>query len=55
LNNQIKTNWNIIKHEAGKLHLTPQTPSLLINDGKEKDPELTAAAFNASSWNLLKI
>jgi hypothetical protein len=41
LDNQIKTTCNIIKHETGKLHLTEQIPSLLIND-EVKDPEVTA-------------
>jgi hypothetical protein len=53
LNNQIKTNLNIIKQEAGKLHLTPQTS--LLNDGKEKDPELTVIPSMLFSWNLLEI
>jgi hypothetical protein len=33
--NQIKTTWNIIKHETGKLHLTEQIPSLLIKEKSE--------------------
>jgi hypothetical protein len=45
-NNQIKTTWNIIKPETGKLHLTEQMPSLLINDQKVKDPEVIADVFN---------
>jgi hypothetical protein len=46
LDNQIKTNWNTIEHETGKLHLTDQIPSLLINDEKLKDPEVIADAFS---------
>jgi hypothetical protein len=44
--NQIKTAWNIIKHETGELHLTEQTPSLLRNAEEVKDPEVIADAFN---------
>jgi hypothetical protein len=32
--NKIKTTWNIIKHGSGKLHLTEQIPSVLINSEK---------------------
>jgi hypothetical protein len=46
LDNQIKTTWNIIKHETGKLCLTEQIPSLLIKNEKVKDPEVNADAFN---------
>jgi hypothetical protein len=46
LNNQIKTNWNIIRHETGKSHLTEQIPSLLINNEKVKDPKDIVDAFN---------
>jgi hypothetical protein len=35
-----------MKHETGKLHLTKQIPSLLINDKKVKNPEVIAASFN---------
>jgi hypothetical protein len=45
LDNQIKTTWNIIKHERGKLLLTEQVPSLLINEDV-KDPEVIVDAFN---------
>jgi hypothetical protein len=37
--NQIKAAWNIIKHERGKLHLTDQIPSHLINDEEVNHPE----------------
>jgi hypothetical protein len=43
---QIKTTWNIIKHETGKLCLTEHIPSLLINDDKVKDLEVIADAFS---------
>jgi hypothetical protein len=46
LDNQIKTTWNIIKHETGKFHLTKQILSLSIYDEKVKDPEEIADAFN---------
>jgi hypothetical protein len=45
---QIKTTWNVIKHETGKLHLTEQISSLLINDEKVKDTDVIADAFNTS-------
>jgi hypothetical protein len=45
-NTQIKATRNIIKHEIGKLHLTQQIPSLLIDNEKLKDPEVIAHAFN---------
>jgi hypothetical protein len=43
--NQIKTIWNILKYETGKLHLAEQIPSLLIDDEEVKDPEVIADAF----------
>jgi hypothetical protein len=46
LDNQIKTAWNIIKHETGKLHLTEETPSLFINDKEVKNPEVIADTLN---------
>jgi hypothetical protein len=33
---KIKTTWNIIKQETGKIHVTEQMPSLLINNKKKK-------------------
>jgi hypothetical protein len=36
--NKIKTIRNIIKQETGKIDVTKQMPSLLINDDKIKDP-----------------
>jgi hypothetical protein len=30
----MKTTWNIIKKKIGKIHVTEQMPSLLINDEK---------------------
>jgi hypothetical protein len=44
--NKIRTTWNIIKHESGKLQQTEQIPSVLINGDKVKDPEIIADAFN---------
>jgi hypothetical protein len=38
--------WNIIKSESGKLHLTEQIPSVLINSEKVNDPQIIADAFN---------
>jgi hypothetical protein len=32
--NKIKTSWNKIKRETGKMHLTEQMPSLLTNNEK---------------------
>jgi hypothetical protein len=32
--NKIKTTWNIIKKETGKVHLNEQTPSLFTDDAK---------------------
>jgi hypothetical protein len=45
-NNKIKTTWNIIKQETGKIHITEQMPSLLINDEKIRDPQKVADVFN---------
>jgi hypothetical protein len=39
--NKIKTTWNIVKRETGKIHL-----ALLINSEKVKDPVTIANAFN---------
>jgi hypothetical protein len=44
--NRIKTTWNVIKHETGKLHLTEHIPALLIIDDEVKDLEVIADAFN---------
>jgi hypothetical protein len=35
------------KKETGKIHLTEQMPSLLINNEKVKDPEKIADVFNS--------
>jgi hypothetical protein len=32
--NKIKTTWNIIKQETGKIHVTEQMPFLLTNNEK---------------------
>jgi hypothetical protein len=44
--NLIKTTWNIIRYEIGKLYLTEEIPSLLINDEEAKNTDVTADAFN---------
>jgi hypothetical protein len=44
----IKTTWNVkIKQETGKIHVTEQMPSLLINDEAIKVPEKVADVFNS--------
>jgi hypothetical protein len=59
--NKIKTTWNIIKKETGKVRLNEQTPSLFTDDAKVKDPESVANTFNnffltiTESLNLHKI
>jgi hypothetical protein len=45
--NKIKATWSIIKQETGKIHMTKQMPSLLINNEKIKDPEKVANVFNS--------
>jgi hypothetical protein len=40
--NKIKTMWNIVKRETGKIHLSEQMLSLLINNEKVKDPVTVA-------------
>jgi hypothetical protein len=44
--NKIKTTWNIMNQETGKIHVTGQMPSLLINE-KIKAPEKVADVFNS--------
>jgi hypothetical protein len=44
--NKIKTTWNIIKRETGKMHLSEQMPSLLTNNEKVKDLGTVANYFN---------
>ena len=44
--NQIKTTWNIIKKETGRVDSVEQVPTLLVNDDKLKDPTDVANAFN---------
>jgi hypothetical protein len=39
--------WNIIKQETGKVCVTEQMPSLLMNDEKIKEPEEIADVFNS--------
>jgi len=45
-NNKIKTKWNIMKKETGKVNSVEQVPILLVNDEKLKDPTGIANAFN---------
>jgi hypothetical protein len=44
--NKIKTTWNIVKRVTGKVHVTEQVTSLSTDNGKVKDPETVAKAFN---------
>jgi hypothetical protein len=50
-----------MKKETGKIHVTEQMPSLLINNKKIKDPEKNADVFNsffllvAESLNLHQV
>jgi hypothetical protein len=44
--NKVKTTWNIIKKETGKVHPTEQVPSLVVSNEKLKDPQIMANAFN---------
>jgi hypothetical protein len=43
--NKIKTAWNIIKKETGKMHLTEQMPSLLAKSEKAEDLETAVNNF----------
>jgi hypothetical protein len=52
--NKIKTTWNIIKFQSGKLHLTEQIPSDLINSEKANDPQIIADAFNTFFLQILE-
>jgi hypothetical protein len=44
--NKVKTTWNIIRKETGKLHPTEQIPSLVVGNEKLKEPKSMANAFN---------
>jgi hypothetical protein len=44
--NKIKTTWNIIKHESGKLYPMEQISSVLINKDKVNDSQKIADASN---------
>jgi hypothetical protein len=44
--NKIKTTWDRVKRETGKVHLTTQIPSPFIDNGKVKDPDTAANAFS---------
>jgi hypothetical protein len=54
--NKIKTTWNIMEQGTGKIHVTEQMPSLLINDKKIKEPEkvadVSSSFFLSISENL---
>ena len=45
-NNKVKTTWNIIKKETGKVHSMEQVPHLTVNDEKLKDPTDVANGSN---------
>jgi len=45
-NYKIKTTWNIIKKEIGKIHSVEQVPNLLVTNEKLKYPTEVAKAFN---------
>jgi hypothetical protein len=42
----LKTTWNIVKRDKGKMHLTEQIPYLFTDNGTVKDPETVTNAFN---------
>jgi hypothetical protein len=44
--NKIKTTWNIIKNEIGRMHPIEQVPSSLVNIGKLKNQTTVANTFN---------
>jgi hypothetical protein len=44
--NKVKTAWNIMKHESGKLKRMEQTLRVLINNEKLSDPQKIVDAFN---------
>ena len=44
--NKIKTTWNIIKKENGRIHPIEQVPSSLVNIGKIKVQTTVANTFN---------
>jgi hypothetical protein len=45
-NNKLRTTWNTLNKETGKVHLVELVPTLLVNDEKLKDPTNVANAFN---------
>ncbi|GFG38826.1 hypothetical protein Cfor_11239 [Coptotermes formosanus] len=51
-NNKIKTTWNIIKKETGKVHPAEQIPSLLVDNKKLNDPKSVANAFKNFFLNI---
>jgi hypothetical protein len=44
--NKVKTVWNILWKETGKVHPTEQVPSSVVTNEKLKDPKSMANAFN---------
>jgi hypothetical protein len=44
--NKIKTTWNIIKNETGKVCTSEQMPLILINYDTVVNPEKATEAFN---------
>jgi hypothetical protein len=51
LNNQIKTTWNIIKNETGRVHQTEQIASLHINNENVRFEVFTAVTMkNTVFW-----
>jgi hypothetical protein len=45
-NNKIKTTWNIIKEDTGKVYPVELVPTLLANDKKFKDPRNVTHALS---------
>jgi hypothetical protein len=46
-NNKMKTTWNVVKQGTGKIHVTEQMPSLLMNNEQIKDPEKVTDVLNS--------
>ena len=44
--NKIKTTWNIIQKEMGKVYAVEEVPTLHVNNEQLKDPTKMANAFN---------
>jgi hypothetical protein len=50
--NKIKTTWNIIKHESGKLQQIEQISQVLINNEKVNNPQKVVDSFNTFSLKI---